>query len=97
MEVQEERSATSRLLSVYGRTLEIVTSFKYLGRVILAADDDFMDVIWNLMKAREVWRRMMSILSREGERPRVSEFFLKSVVQSVLLFGAETGVVTPHI
>ena len=39
---------------------------------------------------------MLRILIREGERPQVSGFFFKSVFQSVLLFGAETWVVTPH-
>ena len=38
---------------------------------------------------------MLGILIREGARPRVSGFFSKSVVQSVLLFGADTWVVTP--
>ena len=38
---------------------------------------------------------MTRILSREGERPRVFGFFFKSVVQSVLLFGVETWVLTP--
>ena len=37
------------------------------------------------------------ILSREGARPRVSKFFLKSIVQSVFLCGAETWVVIPHM
>ena len=37
----------------------------------------------------------MRILIREGERPRISIFFFKAVVQFVLLFGEETWVVTP--
>ena len=40
---------------------------------------------------------MKKILSREGEEPRVSGFFFKAVVHSVLIFGSETWVVTPHI
>ena len=38
---------------------------------------------------------MSCILSREGETPRVSGFFFKAMIQAVLLFGAETWVVTP--
>ena len=49
------------------------------------------------MKARMVWQRMSRILSREGVRPWVSVFFFKAVVQSMLLFGAETWVATPHM
>ena len=73
----------------------MVTSFRYMGIVILAADDNWPAVVQNLTKARAVWRRMIRILSREGESPRVSIFFFKYFVQSVLIFGAETWVVTP--
>ena len=74
----------------------MVTSFKYLGRVISAADDDWPAVVQNLSWARKVWIRMSRILSREGAAPRVYSFFLKAVVQAVLLFIAETWVVTPR-
>ena len=97
MGVEEERAAALRISSAYGRTLEMVPYFKYLGKVLLAADDDCPALIWNLTKEREVWRRMTRILSREGGRPRVSVFFLKDFIQSVLLFSAETWVVTPHM
>ena len=83
------------MFSTYGPPLEMVTYFRYLGRLILAANDDFPEVIWNLAKARAVWRRRRSLLSRYGARLRVSDFFLKALVQSVFLFGAETWVVTP--
>ena len=73
----------------------MVTSFRYLRRVISAADGYCSVVVRNMDNTRVVWRRMTSILSREGEELRVSVFFFKSVVQSVLLFGAETWVITP--
>ena len=38
---EEEREVTTRDLSSYGNPLEMVTSIKYLGRVILATDDDW--------------------------------------------------------
>ena len=70
---------------------------KYLGIVLSAVDDDWTAVIRNLTKSIVVWRRMTRILSREGARLRVSGFFFEAVVQSVLLFGVETWVVTPHM
>ena len=73
----------------------MVTSFRYLGIVILGADDDCPEVIRNMEKAKEVWRRMRKILSMEVAGPRVYGFFFKAVVQLVLIFGAETWVVTP--
>ena len=71
----------------YGIPLEIVTSFRYLGRVILEADDDWPAVVRNLENVRTVWRRMTRILIRERAEPRVSMFFFKSAVRSVMLFG----------
>ena len=75
----------------------MVTSFKYLGQVILAADEDWPVVVNNLSGARTFWSRMSHILSRERAAPRVPSFFFKAVVQEVLLFGAETWVVNPHM
>ena len=40
---------------------------------------------------------MSRILIREGARPQVSGFFFKALIQSVLIFGAETWVVTPRM
>ena len=94
---EEARAVTSRAFSTYGHALYMVSSFKYLGRVISAAYDDCTAVIQNLTKARAVWQRMSRILSREGERTRVSIFLFKAVIQSVLLFGAEMWVVTPRM
>ena len=92
---EEEKEVTSREFSAYGIPLEMVTSFRYLGRVILASNEDWMLVVWNLAKERAVCSRMTSILRKEEADPRVSIFFLKSVARSVLVFVAETWVVTP--
>ena len=59
--------------------------------------DEWPAVAGNLGKARKSWGRMQRILSREGANKRVSGNFFKAVVQQVLLFGAETWVVTPRI
>ena len=75
----------------------MVTSFKYLGQVILATDDDFLSVMSNLARAKTVWSRMLRILSREVATPRVSGFFFEAVIQVVLLFRADTWVLTPRM
>ena len=95
MAAEEEKAVTSRAFNAYWFPLGIVTYFRYLGRVILTSDDDWLEVIRNLGKAREVWKRMVRILSGVGARPHVYRFFFKDVVQSVLLFGAETWVMNP--
>ena len=49
--MEEERADTLRAISAFGSTIDMVVSFKYLGRVLLAADDDWLAVIQNLTKA----------------------------------------------
>ena len=48
----------------YGKQLEAVPSFKYLGRIMTSGDDDWQVVAVNLVKARKRWGRMKWILSR---------------------------------
>ena len=97
MAEEEERSVTSRTFSAYGLPLEMVTSFRYLGRLISEADIDWLEMVLNMEKARTVWRRMTGILRRKGAGLQVYVFFFKAVVQSVLLLGAEKWVVTPNM
>ena len=81
----------------YGNPLEAVPSLKYLGRIMTAGDDDWPAVAVNLVKERKSWGRLTRIMSREGSDKRISGTFFKAVVQQVLLFGAETWVLTPQI
>ena len=92
---EDNRAVTSRAFSSYERPFEMVTSFRYLRRVISLAHDNWPAVVWNMEKARAVWRKMTNILSREGGDLQVSRFFFKAIIKLVLLFGAETWVVTP--
>ena len=94
---EEAMAVASRTFSAYRRTLEMVSSLKFPGRVLWAADYDWSALIRNLTKVRVVWRRMWRILSREGAMSRVHGFLFKAVAQSVLLFGTEMWMVTPHM
>ena len=51
----EIRESTERAFEAYGGQLEDVDSFKYLGRVMTAGDDDWPAVAGNLKKARRSW------------------------------------------
>ena len=75
----------------------MVTSFKYLGRVISEIDDDWLAVVSKLDQSKTVWSRMSRILSREGATPRVFGLIFKEVIQAVLIFGVEDWVVTPRM
>ena len=58
------------------------------------SDNDWPGVRQNFGKARRVWSRLGKLLRREGVEPLVSEIFYWEVVQAVLLFGAETWVLS---
>ena len=75
----------------------MVTYFQYLVRVISAADYEWTEVVRNLSQARAARKKTTIILSREVVETRVSGFFLKSVVQAVLIFGSDIWVVTNHM
>ena len=77
---EEEREVTARAFSTYGCPLDMVTSLKYLGRVILATDNDCPAVVSNLYRAKTVWRRMSLILRGKVATPPVSVLFLKDVI-----------------
>ena len=51
-------------------------------------------VVGNIRKARVSWVRLDRVLVREGADPKVSRSFYTVVTQQVLLFGAETWVLT---
>ena len=73
-----------------------MVTFKYLGYLHMATDDDFMAVVENLWKARKKLDRISSILGREGVDVRKSGNLFKVVVLAVLISILETWVVTPQ-
>ena len=94
----ELRDSMERAFEAYGKPLETLLSFKYLGRLMTTGDDDWQAVAGNLVKAQKSLGRLSRILSRAGgEAKWVSGKFFKAVVQALLLFGAETWVLIPRI
>ena len=91
------RNSTKRDFEAYWKPLKTVSTFKYLVQVMTAGDDGWPEVAGNLVKAQKSWGRLGQVLIREGSDKRVSGNFFKAVVQAVLLFGAETWVLTPRI
>ena len=65
----EGEAATERAFNAYGRRLNSLKEFRYLGRVLTATDDDWPAVARNLQKARATWGRLVRILGRAGGRP----------------------------
>ena len=62
-----------------------------------AGDNDWLAVVGNLGKARKSWGQLYRVPGREGADPKVTGKFYKAVAQAVLLFGAETWVLTQRM
>ena len=84
-------------ITVCGTPLAPITSFRYLGRVLSAADNNWSAVVSNLQKARRKWAQLMRVLRRDGEDARNSGQIYLEMVHLVLLYGSETWVTKPCI
>ena len=71
--------------------------FQYLGRTLDQTDDDWPEVIRNIMLARSVLGRLVTLLRYKGEDPRVSENVYRAVAQAILPYGSETWVLLTAI
>ena len=93
----EVRKAREHVFTACGTPLENVSSFKYLGRVLTSTDDDWPAMYANLGKARKRWGAVSRVLVRDGANPKCMAMFYKAVVQSVLLYGCETWVISDRM
>ena len=82
---------------IYRRPLEMVTAFKYPGRVLTASYDYWPVVVVHLKKAQRRREQISRILKWEGVYPIILRKLYKAVVKDTLLFGEETWVMTPRI
>ena len=85
---------SERAFHAYGKQTKAVMEFRYLGRLLTATDDDWPAVAGNIQKVRVSWGRLARVLGREGADPKVSRSFYTAVTHQVLLFGAESWILT---
>ena len=57
----ELQESTEMAFEAYGTQLEVVTSFKYLGIILMTGEDNWPAVAGNLGKARKIWGRLKRI------------------------------------
>ena len=88
------RENLERAFHAYGKPMEAVSEFCYLGRLLTAMDDDWPAVAGNIRKAWVRWGRLARVLRQEGKDLKVSRSLFTAVTQKVLLFRAETWVLT---
>ena len=77
-----------------GEELERVRYFKYLGRILTEDDDDTRCIENNLKKARQQWNSIAKILKKEGASAKCMAKFYITVVQAVLLYGADSWTIS---
>ena len=94
---EEVRAGTERSLTAYGVPLYQVNYFKYLGQVLAEEDDAWPAVVRNLRRARQNWVRMTRILIREVSDAQAPGQIYLAVVQSIIMYGSETWVLTPRM
>ena len=89
-------AAREESFTINGTPINRVGQFKYLGRVLEEADNDSHAIDRQLTRARLKWGRVGKVLSSQGAEPRVMGYFYKAIVQSVLLYGSESWVISIH-
>ena len=80
--------------SILNQYIEHVEEFTYLGRKLSSNDNDWPALQQNVTKARGRWAQVAKVLTAEGAPPKACAMFYKAIVQTVLLFGSETWVIT---
>ena len=60
----EMQENSEREFHAYGKPMEAVSEFSYLGRLLTATDDDWPAVAGNIRKARVSWGRLARVLGR---------------------------------
>ena len=94
-QIERARDNAAMQFRVNGRDIEKVTSFNYLGRILSERDDDTQCIETQLSKARQRWGMVLRVLKKNKvDNPKIMGRFYVAVVQAVLLYGAETWVVS---
>ena len=76
-----------------GTEIERVGYFKYLGRILSEDDNNTKCIEYKIRNARKQWGCIAKILKREGANAIVMARFYVTIVQAVLLYGADTWTV----
>jgi hypothetical protein len=86
--------AKNFIFKVGDNLIKKVRQFKYLGRIVDDSDKDDSAIDRSIQRARGVWARLGKLLAREDANPIAMGIFYKVIVQSVLLYGSESWVIT---
>ena len=79
---------------VYGKEIQRVKEFRYLGRILREDDDDTSSIVSQIKRARQKWNAIAKILKREEANAKTMAKFYMAIVQAVLLYGADSWTIT---
>jgi len=89
--------ASKAIFHIGDSTIENVSEFLYLGRILQYQDLDDQAVLRNLKKTRLCWSRIQKVLSADGCSPKVMGYFYKTLAMTVLLYGSESWVISKRL
>jgi hypothetical protein len=93
----EQKKVRTKRFKIGEEEIETIREFKYLGRITSDNDDDLPAVRDNLKKARQRWARVSRVLIHDGATEKMMGKFYLAVVQSALLYGSVTWVLSKRM
>ena len=66
LSAEEIRASTKGTFQAYGPPLTLMSSFKYLGQILIASDNNWPGVVGNLSNFQKKWDSLSRILGREA-------------------------------
>lgn len=97
LKAEVQKAAAQFVFTVNGIPIKHPKEFKYLGRIMEENDDDQAAINRNLQKARQKWGMIGRIFAKKGANSKVMGSFYKTIIQSVLLYGSESWVISNHM
>ncbi len=80
--------------TIHDQVLERVDVFKYLGCLLSQDNYNVQAVRAQIRKARATWARVSNVLRAQNAAPQIRAKFYMVVVQSLLLYGSKTWVLS---
>ena len=94
---EDSRAGTETGFQDYGLFLAILVPLKYLGRLLMSTDYNWLAVVSSRQKSQKKWDQMPWILGHDCRDARNPITFFKAFFRAIILFGSEMGVLTPSL
>jgi hypothetical protein len=82
------------MFTINNTPIKTVDEFKYLGRILDKNDNDWPAVCHAIKRAQIVWIHLRNLTRKDKADPKTMTSTYKAVVQAILLYGAESWVLS---